>query len=107
LAGTVSQTEVEIKNANGLHMRPAMQFVDTASKFTSEVEVSNGKTAVNGKSIMHMAMLAAAAGTKLTITAKGPDSKQAIEALKDLVEIKLFDEPAWQPMDKTAERTQT
>jgi phosphocarrier protein HPr len=103
LADTVSQSEVEIRNANGLHMRPAMQFVDTASRFASEVSVSNGKISVNGKSIMHMAMLAAPAGTKLTITAKGPDSQQVIEALKDLVEIKLFDEPAWQPKEKTAE----
>ncbi len=84
-------------------MRPAMQFVDTASRFTSEIKVSNGKTEVNGKSIMHMAMLAAAAGTKLTITAKGPDSQQAIEALKDLVEVRLFDEVAWQPKEKAAE----
>jgi phosphotransferase system HPr (HPr) family protein len=103
LADTVKQTEVEIRNANGLHMRPAMQFVDTASKFSSSVKVSNGKITVDGKSIMHMAMLAAAAGTKLKITAEGADSQQAIEALKDLVEKKLFDEPAWEAKKETAE----
>jgi len=101
LADIVNQIEVEIKNANGLHMRPAMQFVDTASKFTSTIKVDNGDIEVDGKSIMHMAMLAAAAGTKLTITAEGADSQQAIEALKDLVENKLFDEPAWQGKNET------
>ena len=65
-------------------MRPAMQLVDTASRFTSDVKISNGKTVVDGKSIMQIAMLAAAAGTKLTITAKGPDAQMADEALKDL-----------------------
>ena len=29
----VRETTVEIKNAEGLHMRPAMQFVDTANRF--------------------------------------------------------------------------
>jgi phosphocarrier protein len=101
LTETVCQAEVEIKNANGLHMRPAMQFVDTASRFSSEVKVSNGKTSVDGKSIMNMAMLAAGAGTKLKITAKGADSKEMIDALRELVEVKLFDEPAWQPKDGT------
>jgi len=96
LAETVNKIEVEIKNANGLHMRPAMQFVDTASKFSSSVKVGNGDIEVDGKSIMHMAMLAAAAGTKLTITAEGADAQKALEALKDLVENKLFDESAWQ-----------
>ena len=103
MADTISQTEVEIKNANGLHMRPAMQFVDVASRFTSEIKVSNDKDSVDGKSIMHMAMLAAAAGTKLTITAKGADAQQAIEALKDLVENKHFDEAVWQPEKETSE----
>lgn len=89
---SVSQTEVEIRNPNGLHMKPAMQLVDTASQFKSDITVSNGKTSVDGKSIMHIAMLAATAGTKLTIIAKGPDAEQAIEALKDLIENKLCEE---------------
>ncbi len=91
--------EVEIKNANGMHMRPAMQFVDTASRFTSRISVSNDKLNVDGKSIMHMAMLAAAAGMKLTITAEGADAKAAADALQELVEVRMFDEPAWLPKE--------
>ena len=102
MAETVSQTiEVEIRNANGLHMRPAMQFVDIASRFTSKINVSNGEITVDGKSIMHMAMLAAGAGSKLKITADGPDAKDALATLRDLVEVKLFDEPAWQPKEES------
>jgi len=87
--------EVEIKNANGMHMRPAMQFVDTASRFASKINVSNDKINVDGKSIMHMAMLAAAAGTKLKVTAEGVDAQAATDALKELIEVRMFDEPAW------------
>ena len=37
LAEKACETTVEIKNADGLHMRPAMQFVDTASKYDCEL----------------------------------------------------------------------
>ncbi len=87
------EAEVEIRNADGLHMRPAMQFVDTATKFTSDVVVSSNENSVDGKSIMQMSMLAATCGTKLKIRAQGPDAQQAIDALRELVEIKMFGEP--------------
>ena len=89
----LSEAEVEIKNADGLHMRPAMQFVDIATKFVSDITVSNNENTVDGKSIMQMSMLAATCGTKLMVHAVGSDSKQAIEALRDLVEEKMFGEP--------------
>ena len=85
--------EIEIKNAEGLHMRPAMKFVDIANRFDSEIKVSNGETNVDGKSIMQISMLAATCGTKLKVRAKGPDAQEAIIDLKELVEDKHFDEP--------------
>ena len=94
LDGSVCKIEVEIKNADGLHMRPAMLFVDISNKFQSEITVSNGETKVDGKSIMQMSMLAAICGTKLEITAQGSDARQAAEALRELVEDKMFDEPS-------------
>jgi phosphocarrier protein len=90
----VCETEVEIKNAEGLHMRPAMQFVDIASQFDSDITVSNNETEVDGKSIMEMSMLAATCGTKLKIKAEGSDAAKVINALRELVEEKLFGEPA-------------
>jgi len=90
----VCETEVEIKNADGLHMRPAMRFVDVASRFKCSITVSNSGNSVDGKSIMQMSMLAATCGTTLKITAEGQDSRQAIEALRKLVEEEKFDEPA-------------
>ena len=87
------EAELEIKNAEGLHMRPAMKFVEIANRFDSEINVSNGETDVDGKSIMNISMLAATCGTKLKIRAKGPDAQEAINALRELVEEKHFDEP--------------
>jgi len=89
----VCETTVEIKNTDGLHMRPAMQFVDVANQFDCDITVSNGENVVDGKSIMQMTMLAATCGTKLMIKAEGADAQNAINALQELVEKKHFDEP--------------
>jgi len=89
----IAEASVEIKNAEGLHMRPAMQFVDIANQFDCDINVSNDENTVDGKSIMQMSMLAATCGTKLKIKAEGADAKEAIDALRELVEEKHFDEP--------------
>ncbi len=78
------ETEIEIRNPEGLHMRPAMQFVDMANAFDSDITVSNDETTVDAKSIMQMTMLAATFGTKLKICAKGSDARRAVTALQEL-----------------------
>ncbi len=75
-----------IVNRLGLHARPAMAFVDLASSFQAGVTVRRGPQEVDGKSIMHMMMLAATKGTTLDVTADGPDADQACAALKKLVD---------------------
>ena len=94
LEKVVCEMSVEIKNADGLHMRPAMQFVDVANQFQCDITVSNSENSVDGKSIMQMSMLAATYGTKLKIKAEGVDAQKALDALRELVEEKKFDEPA-------------
>jgi phosphocarrier protein len=89
----VHEAELEIRNSDGLHMRPAMRFVDIANGFDSDISVSNGETNVDGKSIMQVTMLAATFGAKLKIKAEGPDARAAVDALRELVEDKHFDEP--------------
>ncbi len=91
MAEPVYEIEIEIKNTDGLHMRPAIQFVDVANKFKCDIKVSNNDTSVDAKSIMQMTMLAATCGTKLKVQAEGSDAEEAIEALYTLVERKLFD----------------
>ena len=77
---------VTIVNKLGLHARPAMTFVDMASSFKSDVSVRRGDQEVDGKSIMHMMMLAATKGTELEVCATGPDAQATCDALKKLVE---------------------
>ena len=79
------EREVTIINKYGLHARPAMQFVETANQYRSKIEVSNGKLAVDAKSIMSMMRLAATKGTVLKIVADGEDAAEAVEVLVGLV----------------------
>ena len=92
MAEQAFEIEVEIMNAQGLHMRPAMQFVDIASRYSATITVSNGDTDVDAKSIMQMTMLAATCGTRLKVKAEGDDAEKALEELRELVEVRMFDE---------------
>lgn len=77
---------VVIKNASGLHARPAGMFVKKAAEFKSTVEVlAKGKT-VNAKSIMGIMSLGLAQGDELTVVANGEDQESAVAALVELVE---------------------
>ncbi len=76
---------VIIVNRLGLHARPAMEFVDSASAFASKITVCKGDQRVDGKSIMQMMLLAATRGTELVVEAEGDDAQQACDALKDIV----------------------
>jgi phosphocarrier protein len=90
-AAHAAQRVVEICNRKGLHARAAARFVKTASQFAAEVQVRKNGTAVSGRSIMGLMMLAAAAGTIIEITASGRDAAAAVETLARLIECK-FDE---------------
>jgi len=81
--------KVKIRNRLGMHARPAMEFVETASGFGCEISVCRGDAPdekVDGKSIMQVMMLAATQGTELVIEAAGADAKAACDRLVRLVE---------------------
>jgi len=79
--------EVDIVNRQGLHARPVMKFVDLASTFQAIINVDrgDGTEQVDGKSPMHMMLLAAPKGARLRIIARGEDAEAAIAALVQLV----------------------
>lgn len=77
---------VVIVNKLGLHARAAARFVETASAFESEIEISSGENSVNGKSIMGLMMLAAARGSSVELIVRGRDEEKALMALLRLIE---------------------
>ncbi len=83
----MASRKVTIKNKLGLHARPAMMFVETASKYQAAVSVcrTDQSEPVDGRSIMQMMMLAATEGTELKISATGEDAEDVVKALVELV----------------------
>ena len=84
--GTLISKIFMIKNKFGLHARPSASFVQTASRFRSEIKVEKDGQVADGKSIMDLMMLAAAQGTFITVSANGEDALDALEALEGLIE---------------------
>ena len=88
---STARRTVEICNQKGLHARAAARFVKTAAQFEADIWVRKNGTAVSGRSIMGLMMLAAASGALVEISATGPDAATAVESLARLIECK-FDE---------------
>jgi phosphocarrier protein HPr len=78
--------ECVIRNRLGLHARAAAKFVHTATRYSSQIRISRDGRTMDGKSIMGILLLAAAAGSAVLISADGVDESDAIEALCRLVE---------------------
>jgi phosphocarrier protein len=75
-----------VANQLGLHARAAARFVHLASSFQAQVRVTHGAQTMDGKSIMGVLLLAAAAGSVLTVSADGRDEQAAIDALCRFIE---------------------
>lgn len=90
-AGPPLQRDMLIRNQRGLHARAAAKFVKIAEGFDAEIEVEKGGTAVSGRSIMGLMMLAASPGCTIRVRAGGSDAAAALDALAALVDGK-FDE---------------
>lgn len=79
------EKEVVVAPEEGLHARPAAQFVKTAKGFSSDIKVIKDGTEANAKSSLNLMTLGATQGDKLLIRADGEDAEAAVEALAELI----------------------
>lgn len=85
----MTEATATIENKTGIHARPASQFVQKASSFKSKVQIkAKGKT-VDAKSILMIMSMGLVKGTEVTIVADGPDEKDAVAALKQMIDDKF------------------
>ena len=75
-------TETTAKVDTSLEARPAALFVQTASKYNSNIAVRIGNKTVNAKSIMGMISLGIVEGQNVTIVADGSDEDAAVRDLR-------------------------
>jgi phosphocarrier protein HPr len=79
------EKETTIGPQEGLHARPAAQFVKTAKGFSSEIMIVKGDKEANAKSSMKIMTLGAKKDDEVVIRAEGDDAVEAVEALVEFI----------------------
>ncbi len=75
---------MKIINKHGLHARPAVKFVQSTSKFSSQIEICKNSNCVDAKNILKVLSLGIDYGDTITLKINGNDED---EALKDLINL--------------------
>lgn len=77
--------EIVVKNAQGLHARPAALFVQIASRYNSEVTIQRDNEKVNGKSIMGILTLGVQPGVTVILEVNGDDAEKVVTELEEIL----------------------
>lgn len=85
MSGETLRRQVTITNPQGFHMRPAAAFAKLASTFQSTVTLHKDDLSINGKSLLELFLLVALPGTVVTLEISGPDARQALEPLAQIL----------------------
>jgi phosphocarrier protein len=85
----VAEGKFEIINNLGLHARAATKLVQLASRFTCDIEIAREGQKANAKSVMGVLLLCGAKGTFVEVTARGPTSEEAVQAIGRLIASKF------------------
>lgn len=78
-----------VKCESGLYNRQATYFIQKANEFKSGIWVEKDERRVNAKSLLGVLSLGIVKGTTITLIADGPDAKEAVESLTQLVSDQL------------------
>ena len=84
-SSTVFRQEITIVNEQGLHARPAAEFVCAAKAFRSHIWLSKGGERFSAASILDVLIANLNYGETAVIEAEGPDAEEAVERLVELV----------------------
>lgn len=83
------EKEFIVANRLGIHARVAAQIVKVANQFEAEIWILKSGNKVNGKSILDLLTLVCPHGSKVHISACGPDASDALNALASLFQAKF------------------
>ncbi len=78
------ECQVSIRNRLGLHARASAQLVRLSTRFHCDIYLRRDGMEVNAKSIMGVLLLAAPAGSTLTLRTEGVDADAAMQAITEL-----------------------
>lgn len=80
------EARVTLRNASGLHARPAKIFARAAAAHPAEIEVEKDGRRVNAKSVLSLLTLDCHQGDEILITTEGDGADATLGELVALVE---------------------
>ncbi|WP_150951945.1 dihydroxyacetone kinase phosphoryl donor subunit DhaM [Microbacterium testaceum] len=81
--------EAVVINPSGLHARPAATFVKAASRYDAEVRIADletGADEVSGRSLLALMALGIRQGSRVRVSAAGPQAQAALDDLRALID---------------------
>lgn len=78
------EKQFTVTSDTGIHARPATMLVQTASRFSSDIQLEYKDKKVNLKSIMGVMSLGIGKGVQITISADGSDEQEAMAGIEEL-----------------------
>ncbi|MDQ0341443.1 phosphocarrier protein HPr [Lederbergia wuyishanensis] len=78
------EKQFTVTSDTGIHARPATMLVQTASRFSSDVQLEYKDKKVNLKSIMGVMSLGIGKGANITISTDGNDEEEAMAGIEEL-----------------------
>ena len=82
--------EVLVRCESGLHNRQATYFVQKANEFESTIYLESANRKMNAKSLLGIMSLGVITGSKVTLSAIGPDAEAAVNALDTLLQRDVY-----------------
>ncbi len=83
--------EVTVKNEKGLCTESASYFIQRANEYVSSIWVEQDERRVNAKSLLGVLYMGILCGATIRLIAHGPDEKEAIEGLVEILEDRVDD----------------
>ena len=82
--------EVIVRCESGLHNKQATYFVQKANEFESSIWLESENRKMNAKSLLGIMSLSIVTGVTVTLSAMGPDSEAAVNALEALLQRDVY-----------------
>jgi phosphocarrier protein FPr len=76
-------SDFTITSSNGFHLRPVAKFVSVSKTFSSDIKATFKEKTVDAKAVNSLLSLSLEEGDTFSLSCKGKDSLNAIEALKE------------------------
>ncbi|MBE6925333.1 MAG: HPr family phosphocarrier protein [Ruminococcaceae bacterium] len=78
--------EIIVRCESGLYNKQATLFVQKANDYSSSIHLTSEGRRMNAKSLLGVMSLSVVTGSVVTLTAEGPDEKEAVDALEALLQ---------------------